>query len=160
MRFQIGVNFFGGELDSAEVEAGVAAGLLLGFVELEEVHFMGGGLAFVGLLEAEGGWDRKVGGLVRLLVVVSVAFIVAKLVVRERRVGVASLVGAGKGAFTGLGARLSVDDDEVKLDDEDWTTGIGAKLVGFPRSTVDRLFATVGVGNGRLRVGDGTDVVD
>jgi len=83
--------------------------------------------------------------------------------VRERRVGVASLVGAGKGAFTGLGVRLGaegVDDDAMKLDDEDWATGMAAKLVGFPRSTVARLFATVGVGNGRLRVGDETDVVD
>ena len=156
----------GGELDSAEAEAGVVAeivGLLLGVVELEEVHFMGGGFSFVGLLETEAGWDRKVGGLVRLLVVASAAFIVAKLVVRERRVGVASLVGAGKGAFTGLGVRLSaegVDEDGVKLDDEDWVMGIAAKLVGFPRSMVARLFATVGVGNGRLRVGDGTDVVD
>jgi hypothetical protein len=153
------VNFFGGELGSAEVEAGVVAEI----VGLEEVHFMGGGFSFVGLLKAEAGWDRKVGGLVRLLAVASVAFIVAKLVVRERRVGVASLVGAGKGAFTGLGVRLGakgVDDDEVKLDDEDCATGIAAKLVGFPRSTVARLFATVGVGNGRLRVGDGTDVVD
>lgn len=152
MRFQIGVNFFGGELDSA-----VVVNLLLGVAELEEVHFMGGGFSFVGLLEAEAGWDRNVGGLVRLLVVASAAFIVAKLVVRERRVGVASLVG---GAFTGLGVRLDAEGVEVKLDDEDWATGIAAKLVGFPRSTVVRLFATVGVGNGRLRVGDETDVVD
>ena len=58
MRFQIGVNFFGGELDSAEVEAGVVdeiVGLLLGVVELEEVHFIGGGFSFVGLLETEAG---------------------------------------------------------------------------------------------------------
>ena len=58
MRFQIGVNFLGGELDSAEAEAGVIAeivDLLLGIVELEEVHFMGRGFSFVGLLETEAG---------------------------------------------------------------------------------------------------------